>query len=232
MTTTPTRPIHGGPGSTPAATGLSALGAGVTAPSTAPALPGGPTSASAPSGRGVIAPSRKRPAHPPVVGTFNRSTVIFLTVCVKHKAPVLANHQMHGWLREAWALAKNWRVGRYVVMPDHIHLFCAPGTHPHTSLKAWIGYWKGTVARAAKGHGPLIGGPGSTTAATGAGVTAPSIWPDPLWQQDFWDTQLRRGDNYSEKWEYVRHNPVRDGLCDRPEDWQFQGELNVLLWYD
>lgn len=34
----------------------------------------------------------------------------------------------------------------------------------------------------------------------------------PLWQQDYWDRQLRSGESYAEKWNYVRNNPVRHGL--------------------
>jgi REP element-mobilizing transposase RayT len=183
-----------------------------------------------------------------VVEAFNRSVIVFLTVCTKDRTPVLACEPMHDWLRKAWGMAGHWTVGRYVVMPDHIHLFCAPGTYPPTPVKKWAEYWKGMIARAAKGHGPLIdpgrgvtrpstpaaltGGPASTPAAPGAGGTAPSSWPDPLWQQDCWDTQLRRGESYGEKWEYVRRNPVRAGLCALHEEWMFQGEISVLTWHD
>jgi putative transposase len=44
--------------------------------------------------------------------------------------------------RERWANAKSWLVGRYVVMPDHIHLFCAPATIPPGPLEQWVRYWK------------------------------------------------------------------------------------------
>jgi putative transposase len=50
------------------------------------------------------------------------------------------------------------------------------------------------------------------------------------WQRDFWDTRLRRGENYTQKWNYVRENPLRAGLVKRPEDWLFQGRMNILLW--
>jgi hypothetical protein len=50
------------------------------------------------------------------------------------------------------------------------------------------------------------------------------------WQPDCWDTQLRSGEHYHEKWEYVRQNPMRAGLANVPEDWPWQGELNVLGW--
>jgi REP element-mobilizing transposase RayT len=59
-------------------------------------------------------------------------------------------------------------------------------------------------------------------------------WPrreqHPLWQRDFWDTQLRRSENYESKWLYVVNNPVRAGLSKCVEEWPFQGELNVLEW--
>jgi hypothetical protein len=61
-------------------------------------------------------------------------------------------------------------------------------------------------------------------------------WTDPgdlpIWQRSFWDTQLRAGESYERKWEYVRANPVRAGLCITPEAWPFQGELTFLDWHD
>jgi len=232
-------------------------------------------SGSSKNGRGGTRPSRKHPAHPPVVETFNRSIIVYVTVCTKDRRPVLANAVMHELLCRAWDGAGHWRVGRYVVMPDHIHFFCAPGTYPPTSVKKWVEYWKGNIARALKGHGPLAeygrggtrpstwdvsrddgrggtrpsrrneltndaqGGTRPVIAESATGGTAstpsgsvPSMWPDPLWQRDCWDTQLRRGENYHEKWEYVRLNPVRANLCEFPDDWPYQGEMNVLQWHD
>ncbi len=52
----------------------------------------------------------------------------------------------------------------------------------------------------------------------------------PIWQRDFWDTQLRRNENYEEKWDYVLENPVRAGLVSKSEDWLYHGELNILEW--
>ena len=36
----------------------------------------------------------------------------------------------------------------------------------------------------------------------------------PIWQRHFWDTQLRRGESYDQKWDYVMQNPVRAGLAE------------------
>ncbi|MBA3849580.1 MAG: hypothetical protein C0502_06235 [Opitutus sp.] len=110
-------------------------------------------------------------------------------------------------LRRVWHSADRWLVGRYVIMPDHVHLFCAPNLNPPAPLRTWVGYWKATVAR---------------ESGYGAG----------LWQKNFWDTQLRRHESYSTKWQYVRQNPVRAGLAVRSDDWPYQGEMNVLSWHD
>ena len=32
-----------------------------------------------------------------------------------------------------------------------------------------------------------------------------------VWQRHHWDRQLRRGESYDNKWEYVQSNPVRHG---------------------
>ena len=42
--------------------------------------------------------------------------------------------------------------------------------------------------------------------------------PKPHWQEGFFDHVLRSEESYAEKWEYVRLNPVRAGLCQRPEE--------------
>ena len=89
-------------------------------------------------------------------------------------------------------------------MPDHLHLFCAPNELA-VELNAWVAYWKGQFSRL---HLPSTGS----------------------WQRDCWDTRLRRCESYSAKWEYVRLNPVRRGLCAKPQDWPYQGELNILPW--
>ena len=43
---------------------------------------------------------------------------------------------------------------------------------------------------------------------------------------------IRRGESYSAKWEYIRQNPVRAGLCATPDEWFFEGEMHVLRWHD
>jgi hypothetical protein len=43
---------------------------------------------------------------------------------------------------------------------------------------------------------------------------------------------LRHGESYHQKWLYLWENPIKDGLMKKPEDWPYQGELNILPWHD
>lgn len=150
-------------------------------------------------------PERRRPVHQMPWDRGNRSIIVFLPVCVRNRQPLLANPVRHETIRQCWQKADAWLVGRYVIMPDHLHSFCAPATYPTESLLSWVSYWKRRVAYAAGGS---------------------------FWQRNFWDTQLRQSDSYAAKWEYERNNPVRAGLSRSPDDWPYQGELNVLRWHD
>lgn len=152
---------------------------------------------------------RKRPVHLPIDEQYNRSNIIFVTVCTRNRQPILANDKMHHLLREALLPAQNYLVGRYMIMPEHVHFFCAPNTNPAEPLSKWMRFWKASFTRSCVDE---------------------SI--KPIWQRDYWDRQLRSGESYSEKWAYVANNPVRAGLVESPEDWPFQGELNRLSWHD
>ena len=49
------------------------------------------------------------------------------------------------------------------------------------------------------------------------------------WQSLQWDTRLRKAEQYEQKWQYVRHNPVRAGLVATPEEWPYGGVMNRLV---
>jgi len=42
--------------------------------------------------------------------------------------------------------------------------------------------------------------------------------------------RLRDGESYSQKWQYVRENPVRAGLVTCPEDWPHSGRVHEISW--
>jgi putative transposase len=147
--------------------------------------------------------SRKKPAHGVRIDPLH-PTIVFVTVCTKDRNPWLATAENHKTLCAIWGEASVWLVGRYVLMPDHVHLFAAPG-RLEIPLDHWVRYWKSQFSR-----------------------TRYRIGQE--WQANHWDTRLRSGESYDEKWFYVRENPVRAGLVKRFQDWPYQGELNVLHW--
>jgi phosphoglycerate dehydrogenase-like enzyme/REP element-mobilizing transposase RayT len=148
-------------------------------------------------------PQRAHPAHGVVV-LPNDPTIVFVTVCTKDRSRWLATPEVHSLLRSVWAAATAWCVGRYVIMPDHVHFFAAPGD-PELPLENWVKYWKSQFTKAHR-------------------VAAHR------WQTDHWDTRMRRQDIYEEKWQYVVENPVRHGLVEQAEDWPYRGELFELRW--
>jgi len=62
----------------------------------------------------------------------DQPTIVFVTVCSRKRRPHLANDSVHNALRESWRAATAWLVGFYLIMPDHVHLFCAPESEDHT----------------------------------------------------------------------------------------------------
>ena len=132
--------------------------------------------------------------------------VFFITVCTCNRRRVLAEDAVVSILRHEWHTARirhGWLVGRYVVMPDHVHFFCAEAPegsrHP---LSRFVGCWKEWSAK----------------------TSCRTLFLDaPLWQERFFDHALRSDESYSQKWAYVRDNPVRAGLAESWEEWPWQG---------
>ena len=154
-------------------------------------------------------PGRRSLPHLPSREFPNQSIIQYLTVNVASRRPLLARREVHELLVKSWREAGFWLVGRYVIMPDHVHLFCTPGCWPPTPLKQWVQCWRANATRG---------------------------WPHPqekpIWQRDFFDRQLQSGESYRAKWSYLRENPVKAGLVPRADDWPYQGELNVLSWHE
>ncbi len=146
---------------------------------------------------------RRHPAKGVLISP-SEPTIVFLTVCTEKRYPWLACDAAHALLLNAWLAADRWRVGRYVIMPDHVHLFCSPAGID-ARFEPWVRFWKSHVSR----HSPD---------------------PHWRWQIDCWDTRLRQQESYSAKWEYVRENPVRAGLASTQDAWPYQGVIHELRW--
>ena len=146
-------------------------------------------------------PSRRHPAK----GVFifrDQPTIVFATICSRKRRSHLTNDSVHHALVESWRVATAWLVGFYLVMPDHLHLFCAPNGEDHT-LEEWVSFWKRRLRCQLKTSESLL-------------------------QAHSFHHRLRQDESYAEKWNYVRMNPVRAGLISDPHQWPYQGVLNEL----
>jgi REP-associated tyrosine transposase len=105
-----------------------------------------------------------------------------------------------------------FRVYGYVLMPEHVHLLMS---EPEEALLSQAIHWlKLSVAKRSLkfrsvGH--------------------------PLWQARYYDHNVVDYEKYVEKLRYIHRNPVKRGLCDKPEDFQWSsfrhysdGEIGVV----
>ena len=100
-----------------------------------------------------IKEGRSHPAHLPSVVRFNTPVIFFVTVCAADRlANTFATPLMHRHVVDAWESATSHKVGAYVLMPDHIHLFCAPTSPEAENVAKWVRYWKSLVTRAIRGR--------------------------------------------------------------------------------
>ena len=123
---------------------------------------------------------------------------------MRDRLPILNDNDVHarlidfghaGPVRGAW-------LGAYVLMPDHLHAFVVIDD-ARQNLSTWVKSLKNALSK--------------TLRMQGAGA--------PHWQKGFFDHVLRGGESYTQKWNYVRDNPVRAGLVKEWRDWPCLGEI-------
>jgi REP element-mobilizing transposase RayT len=162
----------------------------------------------------MFSPIKGRPSRLEQVFQVYDSPVYFVTFCALHRQPILANERVHAAFRaysERGLQEHHVAVGRYVIMPDHVHLFVCGGQT--FDLGLWVRGLKRSLASAVAA--------GTAAATTPAGTAK-------IWQPGIFDHLMRSSESYAEKWEYVRRNPVRALLVTLVEDWPFQGEIVPL----
>jgi len=88
--------------------------------------------------------------------------------------------------------ANKWHITFWLLMPDHFHALLS---FPREAVMADLFQsWRRYTARQ-------------------LGIA---------WQDGFFDHRLRSAEEEQAKYHYIRHNPVRKGLCASPEEWQHQ----------
>ena len=138
---------------------------------------------------------------------YVENPVCFVTFCTEGRKAILHHVQVHDAFIQfcKQALQRDIFVGRYILMPEHIHLFVKLPP-PAENLSSGIKSLKNFLSK----------------------VLNQSGHPAPHWQKGFFDHVLRSGESYSEKWLYMVENSIRAGLVKNWTDWPYQGEIHAL----
>lgn len=123
--------------------------------------------------------------------------LFFITICTLHRRKIDRLDLLHrAFQKYARRGAEEFSVGigRYIIMPDHLHFFVRGDNH--FDLVKWVNGLKRAMSVAV----------GATT-------------DRPLWQPGFFDHVLRNEESYAQKWDYVQQNPIRAGLVNSAAEW-------------
>ncbi len=99
------------------------------------------------------------------------------------------------------------RLHAAVVMPDHVHLLLTP-------LRDRVGW-----------PFPLVDILQCLKSTTAHRINRMSGISGPVWEEESFDHVLRSDESLNEKCEYIRQNPVKAGLVQKPRDYHW-------LWVD
>jgi putative transposase len=160
--------------------------------------------------------------------------IYFVTACTAMRKHVLANEKVHNDFRKFCenGLSRGVFVGKYVLMPDHLHLFVTFGTEYESAMarnrSLQTNLTTAVPVAAVYDRRPLLSEWTKSLKNSLSKTLRQINVPAPHWQKDFFDHVLRSEESYSEKWLYVAENPVRKNLVTRMEDWPYQGEIYPL----
>jgi putative transposase len=93
------------------------------------------------------------------------------------------------------------RVYGYVVMPEHVHLLLS---EPDSgNLADVIHFLKLSFSKQRQS------------------IPAEPIDRGHFWQKRYYDRNIRSYSDFMEKLRHIHRNPVKRGLCEKPEDWRW-----------
>ena len=124
----------------------------------------------------------------------------FLTACTQDRVPRFWDGRLVaealGFLIEE-SQTNGFAIQAYCFIPDHLHLL-TNGTHAEADCSRFVKVFKQRSAYAFRRETGLR-----------------------LWQHKAYDHILRPGERWEAVASYIWMNPVRKGLCKRPQDWPF-----------
>jgi putative transposase len=131
----------------------------------------------------------------------------YITFTCFHRQPKLMRAAAKEVFEQTLERVRRWYglwISAYVVMPEHVHLLVSEPERG--TLSVAIQMLKQIVAR-----------------KLNSGRNA-----EPLWQRRYYDFNVWSRRKFREKRCYIHRNPVRRGLVENPEDWQWSSYRHWL----
>jgi len=95
-----------------------------------------------------------------------------------------------------------YRLIAWCIMPNHVHVL----VEPLAPLSSIVQSWKSYTGRAGRKISYELG------------FTIPEHG---FWMREYWDRFIRNEQHFQQVITYIHENPVKAGLCDVPEAWQW-----------
>ena len=135
----------------------------------------------------------------------------FVTFCCYHRRRLLTTNESRRTFELALERVRRsfrLQVYGYVIMTEHVHLLLSE-PEKDTLADALKSLKQGVSRRLL----PKISGPLKPVFGL-SGIS------DHFWQKRYYDFNIRDYQQFVEKLRYIHRNPVKAGLCERPEDWE------------
>jgi putative transposase len=149
-----------------------------------------------------------------------------LTFSCYRRYPFLGRERTRDWFREALEQARQksgFHIWAYVLMPEHVHLLVYPDQRPER-MGQFLQHLKEPIARRAVAY---------LKANAPAWLARLQVREGPRLRHRFWqpgvgyDRNITTAAALRAMIDYLHANPVRRGLVDNPEDW----EWSSARWY-
>jgi len=130
--------------------------------------------------------------------------IFFVTTVTAQRRPIFRRETTANLMIETLAHYRDERkflLHEFVIMPDHIHALMTPA--PEISLERAMQFIKGGFSFRLKSH-------------------------PPVWQASFTNHRVRDFEDYEQHRQYIRMNPVRARLAERPEQYPYSSAAGVM----
>ncbi len=148
----------------------------------------------------------------------------FVTFCCYHRRLLLTTDASRRIFESALERVRHsfrLHVYGYVVMPEHVHLLLSE-PQQDTSSDQYPFSPKDSL------NGPSVLSETQQDTLADAlkslkqGVSRRLIGDaEHFWQKRYYDMNIRNSPQFVEKLRYIHRNPVKAGLCERPEEWEW-----------